>query len=114
MRKFINGRLALTVFIVTILVLFQFIQQIAHVDILHCSLVDQSQIVKQFYTDYGFPLTVLVTYTTGDCVNNPTTNIYDFSIGGLLVDILFIGVLGALPYLSFLLLRRFRRRNNAD
>ncbi len=114
MRKSVNRPLALTLFFVAILVLCQFFipQRYSTADI-HCSLSDPNQKIEQIRTLYGIPLTVVGTETTPDCSGNPTTQISDFSMQGLLGDILFVAVLGILLYWSFLRLQRFRRRNNA-
>lgn len=114
MRKIVNRPLALTSFFVAILVLCQFfIPQRYSTAIIGCSLFDPNQRIERFSTLYGIPLTVVGTETTPDCSGNSTTKISDFSMEGLLIDILFVAVLGTLPYWSFLLLQRFRHRNNA-
>lgn len=116
MRKFINRRLALTLFFVAVFVLCQFMPVTYRTLVLHCSLVDQNQITEQFRNSYGVPLPVVdFLTTTTNCSGNPPTNIFNsFSIQGLLVDILFAVVLGILPYFSFWLVQRFRRRNHAE
>ena len=112
-RKIVDWRLALTLFVVAILVLCQFIPEkgMAGADcrrsLVNTSADDQT---TYFPTFYGFPLTVVDTYTAG-CFENRTTHISSWSAEGLLVDILFIGVLGTLPYWFLSLWRRFRRRN---
>jgi hypothetical protein len=113
MRKTIDRRLTLTLFFVAILVLGQFfITQRYRTAIIGCSLVDPDQKGERFSTLYGIPLTVVGTETKIDCSGNPTTQISDFSMTGLLVDILFVVVVGALPHLVFSLFDRFRHRNN--
>lgn len=113
MRKIVNGPLALTLFFVAILILGQFfIPARYRTAIIGCSLFDPNQRGERFRTLYGIPLTVLGTETIIDCSGNPTTQISDFSMEGLLVDILFVVVVGVLPYLVFSLFDRFRRRNN--
>lgn len=117
MRKFVNGRLALTLFFVAILVLCQFIPKkgMSGADC-NRSLVDPNANHETTYfpTYYGFPLPIVETYTEG-CAENQTTSISGFYMEWLLFDILFVAVLGgALPYLSFSLLQRFRRRNHAE
>lgn len=114
MKKTVDRRLALALFIVAILVLCQFVPQKQNSKLINCSLVDSSQTAERFRTSYGLPLPVVGTYTTTNCSQEPTTQISSFSIEGLLVDILFVIVLGALSYWFFSVWRRSRLRNIAE
>lgn len=116
MRKFVNGRAVLTLFFVAVFVLCQFMPVTYRTLAIHCSLVDQNQTAEQFRNSYGVPLPIVDIFTTTtDCSGNPPTNIFNsFSMVGLLVDILFGVVLGIVPYFSFWLVQRFRRRNHAE
>ena len=115
MRKIVDLRLALTLFVVAILVLSQFIfreEGMAGADCFR-SLINLSADDHQttsFPTFYGFPLTFVATFTDG-CFENRTTRITNWFAEGLLVDILFVGGLGTIPYWFLLLWRRFRRRD---
>lgn len=115
-KKTINGRLALTLVVVVILVLFQLIPHKggAGADCM-ISLGNPSthNPTSEFATVYGFPLIVVETYTTG-CFESQTTHITSWSAAGLLVDILFVVVLGTLPYWSFLLSRLKRREGQIE
>lgn len=116
MRKFVNKRMALTLFFVALLLLCQFIPKkgMAGADC-NRSLVDPSANYETTYfpTYYGFPLNFVDTYTAG-CFESQTTSISSFYIERLLVDILFIVVFGTLPYWFFSLYSRFRHRNHAE
>lgn len=112
MKTFVTGRLALTLFFVAVFVLCQFIPMKGTAKV-NCSLFDPGPPTTYFKTSYGVPVPIILTLTEG-CYENQTTNIVNFSIEGLLVDILFGVVLGIIPYLSFSLLQRFRRHNNVE
>jgi hypothetical protein len=116
MRKIVNWRLVLTLFVVAILILCQFIPEksIAGIDC-NRSLVDPNAPYQlgDVNTYYGFPLIVVQTYTEG-CPGNHNTSIAGFYMEGLLGDILFVVVIGTSPYWFFSLWSRFRRRNNVE
>jgi hypothetical protein len=115
-KKTINWRLALALFVVAILVLFQFIPHKGGAGA-ECmmSLVNPStnNPTSEFATVYGFPLIVVETYTSG-CFESQTTHITSWSAAGLLVDILLIVLVGTLPYWLSVLSRRFRRHNTKE
>lgn len=105
MRKFVSG---LTLFFVAVFVIIQFIPM-KGIPKSPCSLSDPGAPATYFDTSYGVPLRVIVTFTDG-CYENQTTNISSFSMEGLLVDISFIVVVGAVPYLVFLLVESVMMR----
>lgn len=114
LRKFVNGRQALTLLFFAILVLCQFIPERARSFIDICN-IDTYGTIEHFSTSYGFPMPAMGTSTTIDgCSGNQTTNINGISADGLVVDTLFVIVLGMLPYLFSLLLHRFRRRDSTE
>ena len=114
MRKFITGRLALTLFFVAIPILFQFIPQRGLPEVFRICSTAPYQITERFFTYYGFPGTVVVTATVIDhCSGNQTTDIYDpFRINGLSIDILFVVFWGTLSYWFSSLLQRFSARES--
>jgi|SRR3972149_1820685 len=113
MGKIVDLRLALMLLVVAILALSQFLLRGEGLGGNWCrrSLVNPSADDHQtnIYTFYGFPLTFVATFTEG-CFESRTTHI-DWYAGGLLVDILFVGSLGTIPYWFLLLWHRFRRRD---
>ena len=114
MRKNIDLRLTLTLFFIAILVLCQFIpvKGMAGADCRkNLGEVSAEDGETYFNTFYGFPMTAVDTYTA-DCFENRTTHISNWFPDGVLVDVLFVGVLGTLPYWSFSLWCHFRRRSN--
>jgi hypothetical protein len=112
MRKIVDVRLAITLLVVAILALSQFLLRGEGLggSVCRSSLVSPSTADQQtdLYTFYGFPLTFMATFTQG-CFESRTTRT-DWYAGGLLVDVLFVGGLGTLAYWFVQQWQRFRHR----
>lgn len=100
MNKFIDRRFILALLIAAILIASQPFFRYESMGGVEClkSLTDPNAArqVTGFSTSYGFPLSFLTTSTNG-CFEQQITH-YNLEPIGLLVNVLFIGILATVPY----------------